>query len=436
MEIRKPAKSTFVLKAMAKMLMKRDREHNEEEQRRQQDDTADEAADSAQKEQPTRQTTVDDEAEDELDDDEAGRDDVEDASSRKRRRMSTEPEDMHISEMEDDEASDEDTRQQRTRSHYRHNSPLPPLTEELSVEPAGPAPPSLPSPPSLSPAGSKKLGLATLLGSPSPSSPAVRPVKPSSRSRPLPSSLQLGSGSASSAPPTVSVAPPSRETRRPVSLIQSISAVYPLQLLLAEDNHINVRLMCMLLGKLGYNRVKVALNGVEVLKALSRTKGWKGGEGGQEAADGGEGEGQDDVVDVVLMDCQMDEMDGMDCTSRIRQHETGAKQPTAAHLPNALGHYHYICAQTANVSAQYRDMCSGVGMDNFISKPVAVEQLRDVLQSAWQFQHERKKRCTQLLREWRERQQARGEAEAGARTAVEIEVDRMREDVGGAQMKV
>ena len=427
-EIRKPAKSTFVLKAMAKMLMKRDKEHSEEEKRRREEEDMDSMAGDghgAQKVLSNGQAIVD---EDDVDDEEE--EDIQDqathAGSRKRARRADDAEDMHISEMEDDEASDEDVRQQRKRSHYRHNSPLPPLGEELA---AAVVPPSLPSPPSLSP--HKMHVLAALPGSPSPSSPLMRPVRPSSRSRPLPTS-NVSSASSGSVPASVELC--ARETRRPVSLIQPISQLYPLRLLLAEDNHINVRLMCMLLGKLGYNKVNVALNGKEVLKALACTKGWRR----QASGDGGEeGGGEEEVYDCVLMDCQMDEMDGIDCTVRIRQHETGHKKLTSATLPH-LGHYHYICAQTANVSAQYRDMCSTAGMDAFLSKPVAVEQLRDVLASAWQFQNERRRRCREMVREWKEMQNGaavatRGLAGPEQRSAVETEVDLMRQEVAVAR---
>ena len=413
-EIRKPAKSTFVLKAMAKMLMKRDREHSDEQNKRRTEEGADNpagegaAGHSAQRGVLHGEAMMDraeqDEREEEDEEDEGRADVVDEGVSRKRARRASEAENMHISEMEDDEASDEDVRQQRKRSHYRHNSPLPPLGDDLSAE-VVPAL-ALPSPPALSP--NKMHAMAPLPGSPSPTSPLVRAVKPSSRSRPLPSSAAVSTSAGVVS--TASIALSNRETRRPVSLIQSISQMYPLHLLLAEDNHINVRLMCMLLGKLGYNKVKVALNGKEVLKALSRTKGWKrqpassslGNSSSSEGDDEGS-TGEEEVYDCILMDCQMDEMDGMDCSNRIRQHETGHKQPTAQHIPQ-LGHYHYVCAQTANVSEKYRDMCSSAGMDAFLPKPVAVEQLRDVLVSAWQFQSERKRRCRELMREWREKQ--------------------------------
>ena len=453
-EIRKPAKSTFVLKAMAKMLMKRDREHNEDETTRRTEEGMDGMADGVQhcahKGQSNGEGVVADEAESDVEDEHEELPEQDgDGSNRKRPRRAAETEDMHISEMEDDEVSDDDTRQQRKRSHYRHNSPLPPLSDELSAVSAEAAPPSLPSPPALSP--NKLIHTLKLLPeSPTPASPPqVRVAKPSSRSPCLPSS------SLSGAVPAVSVVA-NRAARRPVSLIQSISQLYPLHLLLAEDNHINVRLMCMLLGKLGYNKVKVALNGKEVIKALSRTKGWKklptsDGEDDSTAGCGGGGAGEEEVYDCILMDCQMDVMDGMDCTNRIRQHETGTKHPTPANLPN-LGHYHYICAQTANVSVQYRDMCNSAGMDHFMSKPVAVEQLRDVLVSAWQFQSERRRRCREMVREWRAKQSScaggdggalithsgeLGRAHAAEKSAVEAEVDLMTEEVRGTgQMRM
>ena len=373
---------------MAKMLMRRDKQHNHDEQRRAREEAINATAAAAAVEANTHTTrntehsadgivdheqeiSEDDELDDEADDNNGTR--------KRPRRTTHNTEDMHISEMEDDEASDEDIRQQRKRSHYRHNSPLPPLGDsDLSTNDSTTtaAPPllALPSPPALSP--NKLHAFGTL----SPSSPlVVRTVKPSSRSRPNTSSSSVATSIAVKNSSGGGV-------RRPVSLIPSISSAYPLHILLAEDNHINVRLMCMLLGKLGYTKVKVALNGKEVLKALSRTKGFKhnnttnplssDSEGDAAAGEGTGVAGQEEVYDCILMDCQMDVMDGMDCTNRIRQQETGTKLPslpphststtTSTTQPPQPGHYHYICAQTANVSVQYRDMCSAAGMDAFL----------------------------------------------------------------------
>jgi PAS domain S-box-containing protein len=117
---------------------------------------------------------------------------------------------------------------------------------------------------------------------------------------------------------------------------------YPLRILLAEDNAINQKLALRFLSRLGY-RSDVAANGIEVLQALRRQR-----------------------YDVVLMDVQMPELDGMETTRRIHQR----------YLP---GHRPSIVAMTANALKEDRDECLAAGMDFYISKPIRVEELIDIL---------------------------------------------------------
>ena len=69
---------------------------------------------------------------------------------------------------------------------------------------------------------------------------------------------------------------------------------------------------------------------------------------------------------VVLMDVQMPELDGLEATRRIR-----ASQPTGASP--------YIIALTANATADDRAACIAAGMDDYVSKPIRVEELVDAL---------------------------------------------------------
>lgn len=117
---------------------------------------------------------------------------------------------------------------------------------------------------------------------------------------------------------------------------------HPLRVLLAEDNLINQKVAINLLERLGY-RADVAANGIEVLEALRRQP-----------------------YDVVLMDIQMPEMDGEEASRLIRE-----LLPTS-HQPN-------IIAMTAHALQGDRERYIQSGMDNYISKPVRVEQLREVL---------------------------------------------------------
>jgi CheY-like chemotaxis protein len=117
----------------------------------------------------------------------------------------------------------------------------------------------------------------------------------------------------------------------------------PLRILLAEDNTVNQKLAVHLLGRMGY-RVDVANNGLEVLEALQRQ-----------------------AYDVVLMDIQMPEMDGLEATRIICE-----TWPHPQQRPR-------IVAMTANVMKEDRETCLAAGMDDYIGKPMRVEELVEAL---------------------------------------------------------
>jgi signal transduction histidine kinase/ligand-binding sensor domain-containing protein/CheY-like chemotaxis protein len=114
----------------------------------------------------------------------------------------------------------------------------------------------------------------------------------------------------------------------------------PLEILVAEDNLINQKLIDRVLTKLGY-KPDMVQNGLEVLKKL-----------------------KEKPYDVVLMDIQMPEMDGLEATGRIRKQ--GGRQP-------------YIVAMTANAMSEDREICMRAGMDEYLSKPMNMDQLVAVL---------------------------------------------------------
>ena len=126
------------------------------------------------------------------------------------------------------------------------------------------------------------------------------------------------------------------ENKQPSLLDQEFALQYPLTILVAEDNLINQKLIERILNKLGY-KIDMANNGLE---ALNKVK--------------------EKTYDVILMDIQMPEMDGYEATKKIR--ELPIQQPS-------------IVAVTANALAEDREICLSRGMDNYLSKPMKLEDL-------------------------------------------------------------
>jgi CheY-like chemotaxis protein len=75
------------------------------------------------------------------------------------------------------------------------------------------------------------------------------------------------------------------------------------------------------------------------------------------------------TYDVVLMDVQMPELDGLDATRRICAALPQDKRPR-------------IIAMTANAMQGDREMCLAAGMDDYITKPIRVDQLVKALNNA------------------------------------------------------
>ena len=113
----------------------------------------------------------------------------------------------------------------------------------------------------------------------------------------------------------------------------------PRRVLLAEDNPVNQMVARRMLERLGL-QVDIASNGVAALAVLETVP-----------------------YDAVFMDCQMPEMDGYQTTRAIRQGE-----PAGQHLP--------IIAMTANAMSGDRERCLAAGMDDYVSKPLRLEELQ------------------------------------------------------------
>jgi CheY-like chemotaxis protein len=113
--------------------------------------------------------------------------------------------------------------------------------------------------------------------------------------------------------------------------------------LLAEDNLVNQTLAMRILERLGHE-VQIVNNGKEALR-----------------------QAQAKEFDLILMDVQMPEMDGLEATTAIRDAEAG----TGKHIP--------IVAMTAHAMKGDREKCLSAGMDGYLSKPVRIDELKQVM---------------------------------------------------------
>ncbi|MBL9140820.1 MAG: response regulator [Phycisphaerae bacterium] len=117
----------------------------------------------------------------------------------------------------------------------------------------------------------------------------------------------------------------------------------PLRILLAEDNPVNQRVAIRTLERRGHS-VAVANDGREAIAAMKA-----------------------ETFDVVLMDVQMPTMDGFEATAAIRE----AEKASGAHVP--------IVALTAHAMKGDRERCIAAGMDDYVSKPLRVDNLFETI---------------------------------------------------------
>ncbi len=129
-------------------------------------------------------------------------------------------------------------------------------------------------------------------------------------------------------------------TRHSIREIRYLSA----RILVAEDNIVSQQVAIGILKKLGFT-AEVVSNGIEVLGTLESIP-----------------------FDLVLMDVQMPEMDGFETTRHIRDPKT-----------SVLNGKIIIIAMTAHAMHGDRERCLEAGMDDYISKPVSIQALSDVL---------------------------------------------------------
>jgi signal transduction histidine kinase/AmiR/NasT family two-component response regulator len=117
-----------------------------------------------------------------------------------------------------------------------------------------------------------------------------------------------------------------------------------LSFLVAEDNTVNQMIIEAMLRQLGH-RVTLVSDGRQALAALAR-----------------------DHFDVVLMDCNMPELDGLEATRLLRAGAAGVRDSAVP-----------VIALTANAMDGDRETCLAAGMDEFLSKPVSIQALRQAI---------------------------------------------------------
>ena len=122
---------------------------------------------------------------------------------------------------------------------------------------------------------------------------------------------------------------------------QDPDRIHGASVLVVEDNLVNQKVATGLLKTLGC-RVVVAESGVRGVELARRG-----------------------AFDVILMDCEMPDLDGFEATQRIRAEEVESRVP--------------IVALTAHAFNEVRDRCLETGMDDHLSKPIRLVELRDML---------------------------------------------------------
>ncbi|NEP08067.1 MAG: response regulator, partial [Okeania sp. SIO4D6] len=131
-----------------------------------------------------------------------------------------------------------------------------------------------------------------------------------------------------------------------IKIDSNLALRLPLRILLAEDNVVNQKVALSMLARMGY-RPDVVSDGLETLIALEKVP-----------------------YDLVLMDVQMPEMDGLEATKHIYDK-----------YGNELDNRPVIVAMTAGAMEGDREICLQTGMDDYMSKPVKIEELQEILEN-------------------------------------------------------
>jgi signal transduction histidine kinase/CheY-like chemotaxis protein len=132
-----------------------------------------------------------------------------------------------------------------------------------------------------------------------------------------------------------------RSKRKDENEDMNMSRLFPANILVAEDNKVNQKVIKLVFEKLGYS-INIANNGLEVLEKM-----------------------KDNQYDLIFMDISMPEMDGFEATSILVQKYAQNICP--------------IIAMTANVMKHDQEKCFQVGMSDFVSKPIQIEEIQRII---------------------------------------------------------
>lgn len=161
------------------------------------------------------------------------------------------------------------------------------------------------------------------------------PVKPSELHR----AIQILNGSLQSTP----------RNRTSGESDEKLAVSLPMEILVAEDNPTNRKLIRLILEREGYQSVTLVNDGREALEAMQSTD-----------------------FDLVFMDLQMPELDGLEATRELRKTVPLAEPP-------------YVLALTANASTRDFDICIEAGMHGFLSKPIRKSDLKLAMAEAYRW---------------------------------------------------
>jgi CheY-like chemotaxis protein/HPt (histidine-containing phosphotransfer) domain-containing protein len=134
-----------------------------------------------------------------------------------------------------------------------------------------------------------------------------------------------------------------RQKKPKAKLSQNLADELPLSILIAEDSSINQELVLTILQKMGYT-ADVVSNGIEAIEALKKHP-----------------------YNIIFMDVQMPKMDGLTAARYIVQDWSENQRPK-------------IIAMTASAFQEDKQNCLDAGMDDYISKPIRIEQVQEMLQ--------------------------------------------------------